>query len=556
MNNLKTLIKYEFNKQFPKIRKDKVDIAGFLLSLLVSLAIAGVVILLMSVITNKYLIVQVGKIVDREARALEMLNLFYCIAICFLTFTCIEKLRKTFTDKTDRGVLLKLPIKTHDLFLSKFLVVLISTYISSTIFVLPINIIVFVALKPSIAFWFLTLIVILFLPIVVFLIASIFVVPYIKFIEFVKTKYILIFLGLTAIMIGAFYVYTIFLGVFQGYLETGYIKFLFNESFIISMQTLLKFTYPTNCLAYIVLGKKVLLAVLVLIITAGACFGVVYFVSKYFFANMLCKNEETKRSYKNTFSLRSHSQLVCLVKKEFLTVFREPKHTFAYLVIATAMPVLVYCLYTLFDSLIFNMIGINITFALALMVILLLSVLTNTFCATNISREGLLMLKQKSLPIKPQKILMSKVIFCAIVSCMSVVLSSLILMIFTEVNIWEGLLCIAFGIAFSFAQIFLATKIDLKHACLSSNFIDAEKQATKTVLKVVVIGCVVALCAGFAALLVNIFARGIEISVFAKVQVHMCFTYIIPFVIIGLYVAFAIWYYRHKMQDCFDRLRI
>jgi hypothetical protein len=387
-------------------------------------------------------------------------------------------------------------------------------------------------------------------------VASIIVVPYIKFIEFIKNKYILIFIGLTIVMIGAFYLYTIFLGVFQGYLETGFIKFLFNEKFIISMQTLLKITYPTNCLAYIILGKNILLSIFVLILSAGLCFGVTYIISKYFFANILFKNEEVKRYYKSTFTLKANNQLTSLVKKEFLTVFREPKHTFAYLVIATAMPVLVYCLYTLFDSLIFNMIGINITFALALMVVLLLSVLTNTFCATNISREGLLMLKQKSLPIKPEKILLSKVIFCAIVSCSSVILSSIILMIFTKVNVWEGFLCMALGIAFSFAQIFLATKIDLKHACLSSNLIDAEKQTTRTVLKVVVIGCTLAFIAGFSALIINIFARGIEISIFAKVHLPMFLTYIIPVAIVCIYVAFAMWYYKHKMQEHFEKLSV
>lgn len=531
------------------------DIAGFALSCLVTFVVVGVVILLMNVITDRYLLVQVGKVVDKESRALELLNLFYCISICFLVFVCVEKMRKTFTDKTDREIFLKLPISTYELFLSKFLVVFLSVFINSIIFVLPINIIIAIALQPSIVFWFLTLVVVLFLPIVVFLIASAIVVPYIKFIEFVKNKYILIFIGLTLIMIGAFYIYTIFLGIFQGYLETGFIKFLFNEKFIIAMQTLLKITYPTNCLAYITLGKNVLLSILVLLLTAALCFGVVYVVSKYFFANMLCKDEERKRFYKNTFSLQSRSQLFSLIKKEFLTVFREPKHTFAYLVIATAMPVLVYCLYTLFDSLIFNMIGINITFSLAIMVVLLLSVLTNTFCATNISREGILMLKQKSLPISPERILMAKVVFCAIVSCSSVVLSSTMLMIFTKVNFWEGLLCMILGIAFSFAQIFLATKIDLKHACLSSNMIDSEKQTTRTVLKVVTIGSIVALISGFVALLVNMFARGIEISVFAKIQVPICFTYIIPIAIVALYVAFSIWYYRHKMQELFDRLK-
>ena len=54
--------------------------------------------------------------------------------------------------------------------------------------------------------------------------------------------------------------------------------------------------------------------------------------------------------------------LVSLMKKEFICIFREPKHLFAYFSIAASMPLMVYCCYTLFESLIYNMIGLEINF--------------------------------------------------------------------------------------------------------------------------------------------------------------------------------------------------
>ena len=140
--------------------------------------------------------------------------------------------------------------------------------------------------------------------------------------------------------------------------------------------------------------------------------------------------------------------------KEFICVFRDKKHLFSYFSIATAMPVMVYCCYTLFESLISNAIGLNVDFSLALLVLLIFSILTNTFCATNITRDGLVALKAKMFPVKASTQLLAKVLFCAIVSCAAVV-ASVIALIVAGLTVTDGLLCAGVAIIFSMAQLFI-----------------------------------------------------------------------------------------------------
>ena len=392
------------------------------------------------------------------------------------------------------------------------------------------------------------------LPIITFLFAGILIFPYIKIINYIKTKYWLVFTLMTVILILGFVVYSLFLGVVQGYLETGFIKFVFNETFITTMQYLVKYVYPVNCLAMLAFGSNLYVSLVVLIccITTAICLA--FYVSKHLYKATMYKDNEAKLISKKRTKTKKASQTIALLRKEFITVVREPKHIFSYLSISAAMPIMAYCLYTLFDSLIFNMLGIKLVFPLALLIVLVLSVLTNTFCATNITREGRSFLNQKTLPVAPIKVLNAKVIFCAIVSILAVILSTIALIILTQLNIWQGLICIACGGIFTISQIFIATRIDLKNAKVSLSSVEVEKQSTGTIVKVVFIGLIVSLIAGAMSLVLGLMSQGLNISIFAQIKVANCFTYITPVVISLIYFGFSIWSYYHNMQKHFDKI--
>jgi len=146
MGIFKTLLKYEFKKQFAiKLKKEKSDLFGSILSFVVTIAIIGMFVYFLSIIAENYVNIKIDKLFDSKSRAVELLNLFYFGIFLVLVFLCLENMRKTLTDKTDKQVLLRLPVKQQTLYLSKLLVLMIKNYILSLLFILPTNIIIYLA---------------------------------------------------------------------------------------------------------------------------------------------------------------------------------------------------------------------------------------------------------------------------------------------------------------------------------------------------------------------------------------------------------------------------
>ena len=560
MRNFLILFKHEMKMQFPrKSKKEKLDISGMALSLLATLLVAVVFIVLVSTIVQNYVLVEINKVPAPMQRGKELLNFFYVVILLTIAFTCMEKMRSTLTQKKDKELFLRLPVKPQTLFMSKLCTLLVWTYIFAFVLIIAVNIIFFIVLKPSFLFWLYTLLAWLLMPMAAFLLATVLLVPYIKLIDFISEKYWLIFLILSGIVIGAFVLYSGLLGILQSLLETGSIKFLFNQDFINALQSLLIWTYPANCFASIVLGENMRVSLWVTGIIAGVSLVAVYFVSKKLFYATLYKNESKHHMGKKQENYVARRPLFALIKKEFISVFREPKHLFSYFSIATAMPVMVYCCYTLFESLIRNAIGLKVNFALALLVLLIFSILTNTFCATNITRDGRTALKSKMLPVKASKLMFAKVLFCAIVSSAAVAASTLVLIItslFEEggLAVKEALLCGLVAFLFSMAQIFIATRMDLNHAKVTALPAETEKITNRTVSKVVFLGLALALTLGVLSMCISIFAKMTSIPFIASLHLQESYAYYLPLIGSFLYFAFGLFYYAYRIEKSFDSL--
>ena len=549
MSEFLTLFKYELKSQFPiKHKNQKFDVVGTILSALITLLIIAVSIILISSITKGYIAIKVNKVANPTQRGLELINLFYILIVGLMSVLCVEKMRKTLTDKTGKNLLLRLPVKKQNIFLSKLAILFLINYATGFVLIFTINLIFFICLDVSAIFWLQTLAVWLFLPVIPFFVASLLVVPYIKIVDFVKEKYIILFILVSALLIFAFIIYSNLLTIIQELLSTGSMKFLFNENFTNTLQALLKYFYPVNCLSNIIMGQDLFLSFAIIISVVVISLVVIYFISKALYNVTLYKNEEKKFALKKFEAKKQNNVIIALLKKEFISVFRDSRHMFSYFSIALAMPVISYCCYTLFETLLKNTLGMSANYSLALIIVLIFSVLTNTFCATNISRDGVSNLKTKLLPIKASTILLSKVVFCAIVSSLAVIVSSAGLVALTSLKFLDGILVIAVGLLFSDAQILIATRIDLNNCKLSSNQYEIESQSSKTIAKVLTVGVVVALAMGILSLVMMLFNSGN--GFIAGIYIG----YIVPVLIGILYFALAFVYYKRNIEKSYINL--
>ena len=554
MKEFLVLFKHELKMLFPILsfnKKRKYDYLGLLLSLLLSAAIVVVLVMLVSKIAEGYITVKVNKILNPNNRATELLNILYFCVIIFMVIGCIRKMSATLTLRQNKEIYLRLPVKEQTLFLSKFASLLVWNLVTGALLILPINIIFYIVLRPSFIFFVKTLFIMITMPVVVFGIATVFVVPVIKILNFLKNKYLLIFVLISGLLIGVFFLYSNFLEIVKLWLETGSIRFLFNNSFVSSMQGWLKWAYPSNCFANIMMGNKLLLSFVIVILFVALAVAIAFFVSNKLLHITLYRTEQENKIAKAKNKYKKINPVLSLMKKEFICVYRNPKHLFSYFAIAVSMPVMAYCCFTLFESLIKNALGIKISFSLALLVLLMFSILTNTFCATNVTRDGLSFLKMKTFAINPSKLLLAKVLFCGIVSALSVLISGIVLIWATNLTILEGLLNILIVIPFSFAQILVATRLDLNHAKLSSNLAETESASNKIITKVVFLGLLLALITGVASVVCLIMSNGV---IFAKFNLKEVYAYIIPIIICTLYLGFAFLYYHYKIDKSLDNL--
>jgi hypothetical protein len=360
---------------------------------------------------------------------------------------------------------------------------------------------------------------------------------------------------ISALIMGEFYLYSHFLGAVQSLLETGSIRYLFNERFVNTLDLLLEWVYPSSALATIALGGNLILAFSVVGVFVIFAPLAAYLISNKLYAATLYKDDKPRRVGKRHRLLKL-PPLLALIRKEFISIYRDPKSTFSYFAVAASMPFMVYCCYTLFESLISGAIGMQLSFPLAVITVLIFSILTNTFCATNVSRDGAAAIKVKSFPVKASKILLAKVLLCAIVSSLSVVLSIGALVITDKLGVFDAAIAAAIALAFSMAQIFVATKMDLKAARLSSSLSEMRTANDITVVKVVTLGIFLSLIAGLLSVVSYVFSLADSISFIEALGFTRAHAYLLPAIVSALYLISAVLYYRIGIEKCLDELTL
>lgn len=553
MRNFRTLFKYERRMLFPGSQKKRIDILGFLTSIIFTLVIAGIFGILVYAVADGYLDIKIDKVSDPIARAHELLNAVYTIIIVALGIMCLEKMRSTLARSSDIPIFLRLPVKNGTIFRAKFTALLLWTYVTAFMLIIPVNAIFYFVLGAGRDFLINTAIVYLLLPMVSFLLATLLILPYMVIIKFLSTRYFLSFVSLSVLVVGAFFLYSGILDVLRGLFETGSIKFLFTSDFVDILMGAKLYTYPANALASLLLGIDMQKSILISAGFAAAALLFTFLITGALYRLVLYRNRDGRKS-RSRFTLGFRRGVTSsLLRKEFVTVYREPKYLFSYFAIAFAMPFMIYCCYTLFETLIFNALGRGFEFSLALLVVLVFGILTNTFCATNITRDGKSALKAKSFPVKASKLLFSKVLFCSIISSLSVLGSVAMLYFTVGMTPFNAVITCVIGLVFSFSQILIATRTDLNCAVVDASPEEVARTSDRTIAKVVTVGLFFAVIIGFVTFFVSVFA-GTAPAFLKGFEVKEVYVYLIPAIIALIYFGASLVYYLVNIEKAFSKL--
>ncbi len=547
MTHYALLMQKQFRDLLPARNKRRFKLSAFLPSLLMLVLCAGIIaafVLIFSRFTETYIAIKIGRVPDIPARQYELMTIAYFVLIVIFTVSGTNRLCYSLFENSDVNVLISMPFSALEIFLSKLTGIYLRQLVLSFAFVLPVNLTFFVTTGLINAYNVgMTLLVAVLMPILPLGIASVLVLPYYLLKRAVSSHYLLSFLMMTLVM-AAFCVAYAQVFKFANNLLGGQGKLasLFNENVMNVIGGFAKYAYPANLIANIMLKQKLglSLGVLAAIIVASGVIGFFVVHAIFIKATQSGFAPHIPHVRKNTIKMKKTPRMLSLINKEFLIVLRTPGYAYMYFTTAIIMPIMVYFSADLGTKMIERMTGLPVAFELCTFLVLLYSTLTNTFCSTGISRDGYMIMMQKTLPYSPAQILTSKMIFGAFVSELSIIVSVIVLAAENIESPADAVITLLSATFLSFAQLALATKLDLNHPHFSKTDDGEIKEANSTVSTIIVIGLLVCIVIGALLMLGPILSiRGNQEAV-TKINKTLSYVFalVIPLVLLGLAAAF------------------
>ncbi len=421
-------------------------------------------------------------------------------------FGSTSALTRAIFESDDRNVLIVLPIRPQAIFIAKMVSVYFSQAILAVCVTLPLVIVFAQVTAQSIMFIVISTLASLLIPFISLGIASILCLPFYFIKRFFQSKYILFLVVVTAIAAVLFVGYAKVLSFFENLMVSGDIKFFFSQEVMEFIINLTDKLVPANFLARLVFGVEPLKNAIILLIII-AVLGIIGFIVEY-----LLYNAAVKIRVQNNDGIVFHAKKLSrprtvvsgLISKELGSIIFTPDYAFQYISVAAILPVMVYLCMGLGESLLAQLLHLEMNFEIALLLTVLFGSLTNTFCAINISREGRSFYMQKTLPIRYSKMLGVKIGLNFVVTMLSVGISTLVITLQGFIEPMEAVFVFAVGIILGLAQICFATRKDLNHPYFPTEEDNTVKESNGNVSTIIILGMIISLVVGGVPLVYSV----------------------------------------------------
>lgn len=494
------------NLSYFKRNRRNIDVVGMFLSLALIAIVLFVIATVFKQFIEKYSTIRIDNVLDVQARLYEIMTIVYEIVLLISVFGSTSALTRAIFESDDRNVLIVLPIRPQAIFIAKMVSVYFSQAILAVCVTLPLVIVFAQVTAQSIMFIVISTLASLLIPFISLGIASILCLPFYFIKRFFQSKYILFLVVVTAIAAVLFVGYAKVLSFFENLMVSGDIKFFFSQEVMEFIINLTDKLVPANFLARLVFGVEPLKNAIILLIII-AVLGIIGFIVEY-----LLYNAAVKIRVQNNDGIVFHAKKLSrprtvvsgLISKELGSIIFTPDYAFQYISVAAILPVMVYLCMGLGESLLAQLLHLEMNFEIALLLTVLFGSLTNTFCAINISREGRSFYMQKTLPIRYSKMLGVKIGLNFVVTMLSVGISTLVITLQGFIEPMEAVFVFAVGIILGLAQICFATRKDLNHPYFPTEEDNTVKESNGNVSTIIILGMIISLVVGGVPLVYSV----------------------------------------------------
>ena len=485
-------------------KKKLPDLTSSLLMFLLVGAMVAIFVLVFSRFISTYTQIKINRVPDISARQYEIMSMGYFVLVVIFVLSGINSLCHALFENSDLSILISMPFSGSDIFLSKLTAVYLKQALLALVCVPTLNFTFLCTTHTLTAYnGIMTFVVALLLPIIPLGIASTVVLPYYYLKRLANSHYIFVFVVMTVGMALFCWLYSFVFRLAQNLISSGKVTSLFDDKTMGFILSFTRYNYPANLFANIMLKRNLATSVGILAAVVVVCAAICLIVVRAIFIKVSLSGISIHVPHTHIHRVRftKNTRFGSLLAKEFLLVMRTPNYAYMYFTTAAVMPVIAYYSANIALSMLTGLVGkTDVSFEICTFIVILYSTLTNTFCSTNISRDGYMSMTQKILPYSPSQILGSKIAFCSIVAESSVLITCVV---FAATGLEKGAdvaVTLVAASLYALAQIVFATRLDLDHPHFAKTDDGEIKESNSTVSTIIAVGLVASFAIGFSLL--------------------------------------------------------
>jgi len=444
MKTISTLIKLQFRAGVRLISRDKTlakTIGKWLLisfiALVLLIGFIAVYFILASQFTatvSRFYGVTVG-LVDLS---IEFLTFSIAGFMAIQTIFLVPMLIKVLDINNDRDILLKFPISSKQIFISKIIVAYIFELLFALAILAPILIAYGIAVSASWWFFLIIPLFVLFVPVFPFFLAIMAFFPALKITLWIKNKSSLTTLLYFVLLVLAVVFYMLMVQGFVRNVAHGGLTGTLHEnadtirrvaSFLYPARFFARLTYGTLAVGFINFG--IIVGVSIVLLSGAIFIANIKYRGFYMREHGMISGFKARGEYKGNNATRAS------IIKDCRNIFRSSNYTFQFLLVVSIIPLLIffsnrvanYAMYQTLDSVRMGGLAHGISFEISAFITIVLVPLAASFSASNISREGYNIHHTKLIPLAYRKQLLIKTLIVFIPIFAAILIGSLLSMI-------------------------------------------------------------------------------------------------------------------------------
>ncbi len=490
-----------------KQRGVRKDVVGSISSLLLLALVYGTFIYVFYELAKMYVDLTFAVTNAHKDRVLELTTIVYAIVFVINIVVGVGKIYSSIATDKDSDVLICQPISVWTLFFYKLIKIYFSQVVSSALVLVPASIVIDLVspFAGGATFYLSVLATVVAVPVISCAVSALLSVPYTAIMRLISSKFVLHLIGYVVLIALGFVAYSFFLEALTSLMQTGNIQYVFDRNTVTIISIVTSYLYPSNLLANVLFGEEIASSILWTVGIVVVCGVISYFVVRVLYVNLIQQRlEGHTKTFRNKYKCKKRNTISSLILKEFKVVLRTPSYAFQYFATAVTLPFMAYICANLMQSMMKTITIFDCNFAIIIFVMAMFSILTNTFCTTNISRDGNMFAMLKTMPVTAKQVVHAKVIFCMIVSSVSV-LATVAVMFATGMLVWWQAIVVFFiGLALSFAEIAFSTKRDLKSPAFPQSATQEITESNSNSSMTTLVGLILSVIVGGAQVLLSV----------------------------------------------------